>query len=159
MGRLSVILAEAPVQGPGVRWPVSVTTNQDGGHVSLSSGLLCYLASRTIGPYTLPERLATEPRTPLLLLGAAPCQDLDDVFAADTADQVGLSISRQGSRPAVAHFTLTGWPGSSFDVVLDEQDGALVGMGPGVGTTGACATFVIALGDPIAMATGRTEPR
>jgi len=148
MRGLGDILAEARARGPEARWPVSVTTNQDGGHVSFSTGMLCYLPSRTIGRYTLPERLATEARAPLQLLFADPGEGLDEAFATDTADQVGLSISRHGSGHAVAHFTLISWAGSSFDVALEARDGTLAGTGPGIGTGRECSTFVIAFGEP-----------
>lgn len=141
------MMAQARALAPETRWPVSVTTNQDGGHISVSTGLLGYLPSRALGRYTLPERLATEAEAPLLLLSATP-DDPDAAFAVETADQVGLSLSCPGSGPAVAHFTLISWAGSSFDVAMDAHDGALVGTGPGIGAGAEYSTVVIAFGEP-----------
>jgi hypothetical protein len=147
VGGLDQVLARARHLPPETRWPVSVTTNQTGGHITVASGVLAYVPSRTVGRYTLPERLATEPDAPLQLLSATP-DDPDASFATSTADRVGLTISCPGNGPAVGHFTLISWAGSSFDVILNDRDGALIGTGPSIGGSGSRSTFVVAFAEP-----------
>lgn len=166
--------AANPSPGTTQRISMHIATNQAGwvgaaqrgvtpagAVVSYASGPVSYFAPGSFGKYgRLPARLATPSKQGLPYLfsnrnafwpaangggGGFGTTGVQQPFDANSADLLGVSVSRGLLGSVEGHFTLRTWGDAKFTVPFTELGGILVGEGPAIGNAAGIETAVYTL--------------